>query len=140
MNRQMHPTTWLALALGLTLAGCDQSSTSAPGPTRTVRFAYRGGTGEYTHITANGVPVDVTKDPWAAVVGTAGQEITLTVSSEPEMTDAARDVVIKPIGGEGRLRYRAWIERNRAYVDEQTDGQNDDQVANCRVGKSVDRQ
>ncbi|MBL1216442.1 MAG: hypothetical protein D8M59_02985 [Planctomycetes bacterium] len=33
-----------------------------------------------------------------------------------------RDVLITPTWSEGTMRYRAWIERNRKYVEEQTDG------------------
>jgi tricorn protease-like protein/C-terminal processing protease CtpA/Prc len=77
--------------------------------------------GDYV-LAVNGVPVDASLDPWAAFIGTAGRTITLTVSDQPEMGDTAREVVVKPVGSESSLRYRAWIERNRAFVDEQTDG------------------
>ena len=78
--------------------------------------------GEYL-LAVNGVEVDTSRSPWAAFQGMAGQTITITVSESPVLDENARDVVIEPMGSEGNLRYRQWIEANRAYVDEQTDGQ-----------------
>jgi len=48
--------------------------------------------------------------------------VTITVSSKATLDEDAREVVVQPLGSEGNLRYRAWIEDNRAYVDEQTEG------------------
>ncbi|HMN94898.1 MAG TPA: PDZ domain-containing protein [Phycisphaerales bacterium] len=73
-------------------------------------------------LAVNGVPVDATRDPWAAFVGLVGRPVTLTLSSKPTLDDEARDVVVTPRGSEGDLRFRGWIERNRAYVAEKTDG------------------
>ena len=78
--------------------------------------------GEYL-LAVNGLPIDTAEDPWAAFTGLAGRTITLTVSPTPTLDDLARKVILKPISNEGDLRYRAWIERNRAYVEQQTDGQ-----------------
>jgi tricorn protease len=52
----------------------------------------------------------------------AGQTVTLTVGDEPEITDESRDVVVELMGSESDLRYRAWVERNRALVEERTQG------------------
>jgi len=80
------------------------------------------GKGDYL-LAVNGVPVDMSRDPWAAFIGLAGKTITLTVSSKPEMDDEAREVIVKSIGSEERpLRYRAWIEKNRSHVDEKSGG------------------
>jgi len=80
-------------------------------------------------LAVNGVPVDTSKDPWRAFVGLPpGGTIVLTVASvanaKGEGDNAARDVLVKAIGfgEETSLRYRAWIERNRAYVDYKTGG------------------
>jgi len=76
-----------------------------------------------THV--NGSPVDTDEDPWAAFVGTAGQETTLTFADAltgDEESRNVREVTIKPIGSEAGLRYRAWVEHNRAYVEEETGG------------------
>lgn len=77
--------------------------------------------GDYL-LAVNGVPVDIARDPWAAFLGLAGKTVSLTVSSKPELDDDARTVVVELLRSEGALRYRAWIERNRAYVAEKSDG------------------
>lgn len=87
-----------------------------------------------THV--NSKPVDTAKDPWAMFIGTAGKETTLTLVSEPstdvadddaeegneEATEHSRTITIKPMGSETNLRYRAWIEHNRKYVEDASDG------------------
>lgn len=77
--------------------------------------------GDYL-LEVNGVPVDPTRDPWAAFQGLAGKTVTLTVSSKPTLDDDARKVVVDLLRSEGDLRYRAWIEANRAYVAQKSDG------------------
>jgi len=78
-----------------------------------------------THV--NGAEVDTTQDPWAAFIGTAGAETNITVVSadtndEDEVIANERTVTIKPMGSETNLRYRDWIEDNRRYVEEASDG------------------
>lgn len=73
-------------------------------------------------LAVNGIPVDTSKDPWAALIGTAGRAITITVSSEPVLNDKARDIVVEPLASEANLRYRHWIESKRQYVESRTDG------------------
>ena len=77
--------------------------------------------GDYL-LAVNGIPMDTSVDPHHAFIGTAGQHTELTVSANPVLDDEARHVIIKPMRSDGRIRYRAWIERNRAYVDEATNG------------------
>jgi tricorn protease len=77
--------------------------------------------GEYL-LAVNGLAPDTAKDPWAAFQGLAGRTVVLTVGPNPTRDDKARDVVIKPIGGEDGLRYRDWIEANRKYVAQKSDG------------------
>lgn len=78
-------------------------------------------------ITAvNGTSIDTSIDPWAAFLGLANEPTTLTVVSAlegDEETINERDITIKPIGSETQLRYRAWVEANREYVDKASDGQ-----------------
>ncbi len=76
--------------------------------------------GDYI-LAVNGVPMDVTKDPWAAFEGLAGQTIELTVNNKPNM-DGAWKVVVETLKGETVLRNLAWIEANREKVDKATDG------------------
>ncbi len=78
--------------------------------------------GDYL-LAVNRVPLDTAKDPWAAFQGLAGATVTLTVSEKPAIDDDAREVVVKLISNESNLRFRAWIEQNRKYVADRTDGQ-----------------
>jgi tricorn protease len=77
--------------------------------------------GDYL-LAVNGLPLDSAQDPWAAFQGMAGRTVVLTVSDKPTLDDDAHDVVVKLLRGEHELRYRAWIEAKRAYVDEKSDG------------------
>ena len=77
--------------------------------------------GDYL-LAVNGAPVDPGKAPWAAFVGLAGKTVTLTVSSKPVLDDDAREVTVKLLDSEQELRYRAWVEHNRKYVEERTGG------------------
>ncbi|MFW5653641.1 MAG: S41 family peptidase, partial [Planctomycetota bacterium] len=77
--------------------------------------------GDYL-LAVNGIEITTDRDPWAPFVGMANRVVTLTVSEHPEMDENAREVVVRTIGGEGGLRYRHWIEQNRKYVEEKTDG------------------
>jgi tricorn protease len=62
------------------------------------------------------------RNVYAAFIGTAGKATTITVGPNPAIDDKARDIVVKPVGSEASLRFRAWIERNRAYVQEKSAG------------------
>lgn len=74
-------------------------------------------------LAVNGAPVDARKDPWAALQGLAGKAITITVGAKPVLDADARVVVVKALESERDLRYRAWIEEHRAYVEKKTNGQ-----------------
>ncbi|MDQ7012647.1 MAG: S41 family peptidase [Planctomycetota bacterium] len=82
--------------------------------------------GEGVYLLAvNGRAVGTDKDPWAAFVGTAGKQTTLTFADAllgDDETRNERDITLKPLGSESNLRYRAWIEHNRKYVEDATDG------------------
>jgi tricorn protease len=66
--------------------------------------------------------VDTGKDPWAAFGGLANRTVVLTVSEEPKVTDKARYVLVKLGADDYGIRFRAWIEKNRRYVSEKTNG------------------
>ncbi len=76
--------------------------------------------GDYI-LAVNGIPMDISKDPWAAFEGLAGKTIELTVNNEPEMV-GSHTVIVEALKDETRLRNLAWIESNRKYVDEKTGG------------------
>jgi tricorn protease len=76
--------------------------------------------GDYV-LAVNGVPLDATRDPWAAFQGLAGATVALTVNGKPT-EDGARQVIVKCLDDEIELRYREWIEQRRRRVDEATGG------------------
>ncbi len=75
--------------------------------------------GQYL-LAVNGVPVDISRSPYSAFQGLAGKTTSITISDSPTLDDSAREALVTPIGSEAGLRYRDWIERNRAYVAERT--------------------
>jgi tricorn protease len=77
--------------------------------------------GDYL-LAVNGAAIDATKSPWAAFQAMAGDTVTLTVNAKPTLDGDEREVVVKLQFSENGLRYRAWIEKNRRYVDEQSGG------------------
>ncbi|UCF66887.1 MAG: PD40 domain-containing protein, partial [Acidobacteriota bacterium] len=77
--------------------------------------------GDYV-LAVNGVPVDVSKAPWAAFEGLAGQSIYVTVGDEPRMGEGARELLVRPVEDEQPLRYRTWVARHMATVDEKSGG------------------
>jgi tricorn protease len=76
--------------------------------------------GDYV-LAVNGIPLDTSRDPWAAFQGLAGTTVELTVNDKPDVKDA-RKVIVETMDSEVRLRHLAWIEANRKFVEEQTDG------------------
>jgi tricorn protease len=76
--------------------------------------------GDYL-LAVNGVPIDTTRDPFAAFQGLGDQTVALTVNSKPSM-DGAREVLVETITSELRLRNLEWIENNRQRVLEASDG------------------
>ena len=77
--------------------------------------------GEYL-LAVNRVPLALERDPWAALQGLAGQTVVLTVSSQPQSGKEDRDVVVSLLANDLELRYRQWIEHNRKYVADKTNG------------------
>jgi tricorn protease len=77
--------------------------------------------GDYL-LRVNGVAPDPDKAVWAAFLGLADKTVELTVSDKPELDDDARTVLVKAESSERRLRYRDWVESNRADVEEKSGG------------------
>ncbi|MFT6831263.1 MAG: tricorn protease [Planctomycetota bacterium] len=77
--------------------------------------------GDYL-LAVDGTPMNMAMDPWAAFVGKGNEVVELTVSALPTMDDTARKVLVKTLTSEGNLRYREWIESNRAMVEEASGG------------------
>jgi tricorn protease len=84
----------------------------------------RAGVNEGDYLLAvNDSPLGAQRDPWAALQNTANKPVTLTVSARPAADRAARKVTVTPLSDDSDLRYRAWVERNRARVERSTNGQ-----------------
>ncbi len=73
-------------------------------------------------ITAvNGQSTRDMDDIYAALVGTAGKTVELTVNGSAAA--GGRSVLVTPIAGEQELYYYKWVQGNIKKVDEATDGQ-----------------
>jgi tricorn protease len=77
--------------------------------------------GQYI-VAINDQPLTPKFGPYEALVGTQGQTISVTVSDDAKMDDDDKRVAVKPISSDANLRFRAWIEANRKYVSDKTDG------------------
>lgn len=75
-------------------------------------------------LAVNGRAIDTGLDPWAAFLGTAGDIVTLTVSDKPVIDDDAYEVTLTLIDGNAEydLRFRQWVEANRQYIHDKSDG------------------
>ncbi|MCL4220638.1 MAG: PD40 domain-containing protein [Phycisphaerales bacterium] len=94
--------------------------TDARNPLR--RTGVKAKEGEFL-LAVNGVKLSTGQSPWAGFQGLAGRATTLTLSTNAVLgDDDDHDVLVEPLGGEGDLRYRAWTEHNRKYVEEKTGG------------------
>lgn len=72
-------------------------------------------------LAVNGISLNEYPDPWAAFEGLSNKTVELTVNSKPTW-EGARNVVVKTMESETRLRNLAWIEENRKKVDEASGG------------------
>ena len=71
-----------------------------------------------TIVAIGGRPVDRSKTPDELLVNQAGRDVVLSIARDGE----TRRVLVHALRDERLLRYRAWVERNRAVVHERTDG------------------
>ena len=76
--------------------------------------------GDYI-LAVNDIPLNTKKEPYSAFQGLAGKTVKLTVNSKPNF-DGAKSIYVKTLSSESRLRNLAWIESNRKYVDEMSNG------------------
>lgn len=76
--------------------------------------------GDYV-LAVNGVPIDTSREIYAAFDGLANTVVALTVNDRPALA-GSRVVLVKTLADEGRLRNLAWIEQNRKRVEEETHG------------------
>ncbi len=76
--------------------------------------------GEYI-LSVNGIPITTKTEPYAAFQGLAGKTVVLKINKEASLENA-REVILKTLGDESRLRHLEWVENNRKKVAEATDG------------------
>jgi tricorn protease len=72
-------------------------------------------------LAINGKPLAASDNIFAHLVGTTGEQVTLTVADTAKGKNS-RDIVVEPTGSERMMRLWAWVEDNRKYVAEQTEG------------------
>jgi tricorn protease len=72
-------------------------------------------------LAIGGQRVDRTRHPNELLVNQAGQEVQLTVADSDG--GSVRTVSVKALGNEMPVRYRDWVEGNRLYVHEKSEGQ-----------------
>ena len=77
--------------------------------------------GDYI-LAVNGVSTKSTNDLYSLLVGKAGKEIELTLSSKPSEA-GARKVIVTPINDEADLYYYNWVQGNIRKVSEATNGE-----------------
>jgi tricorn protease len=70
-------------------------------------------------LAINGQPVGATATPSSLLVNLAEEEVELTVRRG---SDAPRVVTVRALADERPARYRDWVDANRAYVHERTEG------------------
>lgn len=72
-------------------------------------------------IAIDGKPANEMTNLFAALIGKADKQVTLTVNAKPQ-TAGGRDVVVVPISNEQSLYYFHWVEKNLEKVSKATDG------------------
>ena len=70
-------------------------------------------------VAVNGQPVGAGRPPGALLVHQAGSKVALTLS---DAAGGRRQVLVTALADEVPARYREWVERNRAWVHEQSGG------------------
>ena len=68
-------------------------------------------------VGVDGVEMTASDDPYRLLNGTSGRQTVLHINGKPSMRDAWT-VTVEPLGSEGELRRRAWVEDNRRRVEE----------------------
>ncbi len=76
--------------------------------------------GDYI-LAVNGETLNTNVAPWGAFEGLANKPVELTINNKPSM-DGAWKILVQAMPNETRLRNLEWIEQNRKYVEEKTNG------------------
>ncbi len=76
--------------------------------------------GDYI-MAINGKPLDAGKNIYALLENTVGKQVTLGIGSDATGKNI-RNVVVQPVASEAGLRQWQWVEKNRQYVQKQSNG------------------
>ena len=76
--------------------------------------------GDYL-LRIDGNPIGPNDNPYQWLVGAADHPVRLLVNNLPTES-GAREVTVRPMKSSAQLRYWDWVEKNRAYVAEKTQG------------------
>jgi len=76
--------------------------------------------GDYL-IAVDGAEVATDRNVYAYFQGLAGKQVRVSFNRRPTR-EGAREYTVEPIGSESTLRYRDWVEHNRAVVEEASGG------------------
>ncbi len=77
--------------------------------------------GDYI-LAINGIDLIAPDNIYRLLNGSANRQTVLTVNAQPA-AQGARQVTVVPVPGEQGLRTRAWVEENRRFVDQRSNGQ-----------------
>jgi len=77
--------------------------------------------GDYI-LQVNGQEVTADRNIYSYFQDLGGKQITILVNGRPNQA-GAREYTVRPLGGEGTLRYQAWLEHNRKVVEKASNGQ-----------------
>ncbi|PIE02223.1 MAG: peptidase S41 [Acidobacteria bacterium] len=76
--------------------------------------------GDYI-LAINGQALTSKDNIFSYLEGTQGTQVTLTLNSEPRL-EGSREIIVEPVHSERKLRHWYWVEKNRRYVDQKTNG------------------
>ena len=76
--------------------------------------------GDYV-LAVNGIPLTTDKDPWSAFIGLANETVVLTISNTPKL-EGSREITVKTLADDGKLRELDWVRQNREKVFKASSG------------------
>ena len=76
--------------------------------------------GDYL-IEIDGIQLKGINNPYSLLVNKANKQIKIKTNSKPAL-EGSKEFIIKTISSESGLRYFNWVEKNRKFVEEKTEG------------------